>query len=230
MFVDEDGEFFWFVVIAVVFYAAGNYGSQVYDNYERGYHGTDAWFKQVDFFDVLISGIAGGLSAVFPAAAPFIQYATSPVQNAVDYRPASQWKSVFHSGDRNISLKDWVINSGIDLMITYTTSIWRKRLETPKSRELEKPKPKGDKKTLKTHKVEAVKNIVEEGLNNVMQHRLKTVTNPDNRFHEDKLPKLPPGMQEPIDNRCPRNDENMPDIVFGKTIPDARLLLLYKVR
>jgi hypothetical protein len=215
MYVDEDGEFWWVIVIV---YAVLEYGSQVYDNYNRGYDGWDAWFNQVDFFDVAVSAVAGGMSMLFPPAAPAIKYATPLVQNAVDYRPASQWKSIFHSGDRNISLKDWVINSSIDITITYTTSIWKKGMETPKS--------------TSSNVRREIRDVVEEGINDVLQLRLKADINPDNRFHEGKLPQIPPGMQEPIDNRYRRNYEYPHDIdeVFLKAIPDARLFLLYKLR
>jgi RHS repeat-associated protein len=132
MYVDENGEFILSaIIIGVVVSAAINYGSQVYRNYRQGFSGKDAWFNKIDFADVAISGIAGGLSVVFPAAALWISYATPVLQNAVDYTPSGQWKSVFHSGQRNKPWKEWAINSTIDVMTITTTRIWQKGIKPP---------------------------------------------------------------------------------------------------
>ena len=55
-FVDEDGEFPWLALVS----AAIDYGFQVYDNYQQGKSGYDAWVGDVNFVSV-------GLSAVNPA-------------------------------------------------------------------------------------------------------------------------------------------------------------------
>ena len=61
---DPDGEFPIPVILGLI--GAGlEYGSQVYDNYEKGNSGYDAWVGQVDFADVVVEGVATGTGAKF---------------------------------------------------------------------------------------------------------------------------------------------------------------------
>ena len=55
-YVDKDGEVPWLSLIGAVF----DYGFQVYDNYQKGKSGYDAWVGEVNFVSV-------GLSAINPA-------------------------------------------------------------------------------------------------------------------------------------------------------------------
>lgn len=63
-YVDPDGEFaVTAFLLGMVASAAIDYGTQVAFNYLNGYKGKKAWVDQVDFFDVAVSGIVGGVTA-----------------------------------------------------------------------------------------------------------------------------------------------------------------------
>ena len=64
-YVDPDGEIAITatILLGVAASAAIDYGTQVVFNYLKGYKGTDAWVDQIDFFDVAVSGIIGGVTA-----------------------------------------------------------------------------------------------------------------------------------------------------------------------
>lgn len=63
-YVDPDGEFaVTAFLLGMVASAAIDYGNQVAFNYLNGYKGKKAWVDQVDFFDVAVSGIVGGVTA-----------------------------------------------------------------------------------------------------------------------------------------------------------------------
>ncbi len=69
MMVDPDGEFVFVAFLAVALVSAAiDYGIQVAMNHVSGKRGMDAWFNDVDFFDVGVSGLVGGLTAGFGAA------------------------------------------------------------------------------------------------------------------------------------------------------------------
>lgn len=69
-FSDPDGDT-PFLVIAAYFVvnAAIDYGMQVAFNYAAGYKGKDAWFNKVDFFDTVVSGGIGAITAGYGTAA-----------------------------------------------------------------------------------------------------------------------------------------------------------------
>lgn len=70
VYTDPDGNLIFIpILIGVVVYAAIDYGIQVGMNYANGYSGRDAWVNQVDFFDVAVSGVLGGLSGGYGYAA-----------------------------------------------------------------------------------------------------------------------------------------------------------------
>jgi len=129
---DPDGESIIAILIAVAVFTAIEYGTQVYQNYQINqqmraagaseyslWSNKDIWLKKIDWFDVGISGIAGGLSTAFPAAAPFIKYATPVVQNAFNWYGNGTKQNVF---DGSIPLNHYVINTGVDLATTYLIS------------------------------------------------------------------------------------------------------------
>jgi hypothetical protein len=187
IYVDEDGEsIIVAIIVGTLVSAAVNYGSQVYRNYRQGMTGKDLWLNKIDFADVAISGIAGGFSAAFPSSAQWISYATPVLQNAVDYTPSEQWKSVFHSGQRNKSWKEWSINSIIDVMTMAATKIWQEGLELP---EIKHP--------LGTY----IKNALKESVDDVISIELKLESSPEfapNKVYPDKIqPYIPQPV--PID-------------------------------
>ena len=63
-YVDPDGEIA--ITTAILLGAAASavidYGTQVIMNFAQGNRGKDAWVNNVDFFDVAVSGIVGGLT------------------------------------------------------------------------------------------------------------------------------------------------------------------------
>jgi hypothetical protein len=185
VYTDEDGEFLLVaIIVGTVISAAINYGSQVYRNYRQGMSGKDAWFNKIDFADVAISGIAGGLSAAFPVAAPWIAYATPVFQNAVDYTPSDQWKSVFHSGQRNKPIDEWAINSVIDVMTIVTTKIWQKGIGTPKN-----------------NNNTNINNAVKEMIDDIISIEIKFESSPEfapNKAYPNEIPPYIP-MPIPID-------------------------------
>ena len=68
-FTDPDGEFiFTAFLIGMAICATIDYGIQVGMNYANGYKGKDAWVNKVDFFDVAVSGVIGGLTAGWGAS------------------------------------------------------------------------------------------------------------------------------------------------------------------
>ena len=64
--VDPTGEFglITLCVIGALTYAAVDYGTQVYDNYEEGKSGKDAWVNDINWGSVVSSGLSGAVSAV----------------------------------------------------------------------------------------------------------------------------------------------------------------------
>jgi hypothetical protein len=73
------------------------YASQVVNNYANGYKGTEAFFGQVDWFDVGVSAITGGAS-VYVA---WIRYVEPWVTNAVDWKGNGDFITVFGSNRDN---------------------------------------------------------------------------------------------------------------------------------
>lgn len=68
-YTDPDGEFVVTAfLVGVVIYSALDYGIQVGMNYAHGYKGKDAWVNKVDFFDVALSGVIGGVTMGYGAA------------------------------------------------------------------------------------------------------------------------------------------------------------------
>ncbi len=68
-FNDPDGEFVIAAfLIGMAVSAVIDYGIQVGMNYTNGYKGKDAWVNKVDFFDVTVSGVIGGLTAGWGAS------------------------------------------------------------------------------------------------------------------------------------------------------------------
>jgi hypothetical protein len=55
-------------LIGMAVNAVIDYGIQVGMNYANGYRGKDAWVNKVDFFDVAVSGVIGGLTAGWGAS------------------------------------------------------------------------------------------------------------------------------------------------------------------
>ena len=63
-FVDPDGRIPIPLILGAIG-AAYEYSSQVYSNYQSGYSGSDAWYGNVDFLDVLVEGVATGTGTKF---------------------------------------------------------------------------------------------------------------------------------------------------------------------
>lgn len=57
------------IIIGALVSSAIDYGMQVVFNYASDYSGKDAWFNKVDFFDIAVSGVVGGLTAGYGTAA-----------------------------------------------------------------------------------------------------------------------------------------------------------------
>jgi hypothetical protein len=79
-----------------------NYISQVVTNYANGYKGTEAFFGQVDWFDVGASAVFGGASVYVP----WIKYVQPWVTNAVDIKGNGDVVTIFGS-NRNNPTKDF---------------------------------------------------------------------------------------------------------------------------
>lgn len=108
MYVDQDGEFIFTLIcffvpglqglipyaIAADLSWMSEYGAQVINNInvsnqfkQMGFDGLTTGqilFGNIDWFDVGVAGISGGLSAYFPAAAPYLKYSTPFLTNSLD--------------------------------------------------------------------------------------------------------------------------------------------------
>jgi len=76
-------------LIAGLIGAAWEYGSQVYDNYQSGNTGYDAWVGNVDFADVATEGVATGLTMGLnkvPGANVGVTAVTELVKSSVDIK------------------------------------------------------------------------------------------------------------------------------------------------
>jgi RHS repeat-associated protein len=137
VYTDPNGEFvFVAALIGLAVSAAIDYGVQVAMNYAQGYRGADAWFGQVDFVDVTISGVVGFLTAgsaasikladagvktasgfsrflTKPATKQFIKHGSKILAASVDFKPAEGWTVV---GDDEKK----VLDVGIHLATSYT--------------------------------------------------------------------------------------------------------------
>jgi len=63
--VDQDGEI---VITTAILIGAGvsiliNYAVQIASNYASGYKGADAWINNIDYLDLAINGLIGGITA-----------------------------------------------------------------------------------------------------------------------------------------------------------------------
>ncbi|MEA4976406.1 MAG: RHS repeat-associated core domain-containing protein [Paludibacter sp.] len=133
-YTDPDGEFIFtlicifvpgmqpFLPIAVATDAAwmSEYASQVTNNYlkskDMNYTSKDIWFGKIDWFDVGLSGIGGGLSTAFPPAAPWIKYGTPVIKNAVDVTGDGDFETIF--GGKNNNRGDGTKSMGMFLVNT----------------------------------------------------------------------------------------------------------------
>lgn len=71
-YIDPNGEsVIAAIIISALVSSAVDYGMQVAVNYISGYSGKEAWFKKVDFFDIAVSGLFGGVTAGYGTAAKF---------------------------------------------------------------------------------------------------------------------------------------------------------------
>jgi len=69
-FKDPNGEFVWVAeIVAAVVGAVIDYGVQVAVNYACGKSDADAWFNDIDFFDILTTGVISGLTFGYGGAA-----------------------------------------------------------------------------------------------------------------------------------------------------------------
>jgi RHS repeat-associated protein len=205
--IDTDGEFFW-VIVAVVVYAVVDYGVQVYNNYRQGKSGYEAWIGNIDFFDVALSGIAGGLSFYCPALIPYINYGMPFIKNGIDYTPNGQWKTVFGSGEHQITWKDYIINSAIDVSTTYATDVFSKGIKAGK------PMDKMKKNLTETTKESFVREnldeittkdavkLLEDAVNTAASRTLQTeylLKEQQKKIEQSQKPnypnKLPPNME-----------------------------------
>jgi hypothetical protein len=104
-FVDKDGEAPWLVAAAIG--AAIDYGFQVFDNYQQGKSGYDAWIGNVDFVNV-------GLSAINPMGKfkTTTTIAVESIKAAVDYRPSDGEISI-NSNIQEVATEA-LINTAVD--------------------------------------------------------------------------------------------------------------------
>lgn len=135
---DEDGEIAWFIpIIYFAVYAAIEYGTQVYQNYqasknmkEKGIDpmsGKDIWFGQIDWFDVVFNGVGGAVSSCVPAAAPWIMYGSPWITNSVNLYGDGRTQTIF---DGSIPLEQYFINTGIEVGSMYATNVIKTGLAT----------------------------------------------------------------------------------------------------
>ena len=75
-----------------------DYASQVSTNLINGYTGSDAFFKRIDYFDLGINAIAGGLS-VIPGLG-WINYAAPSITNAVNLRFDGSVETIFGGNEK----------------------------------------------------------------------------------------------------------------------------------
>jgi RHS repeat-associated protein len=170
--IDTDGEFFWIVVAVVVIYAAVDYGVQVYNNYQKGYTGSKAWFGEIDFVDVALSGLAGGLSFYCPALIPYINYGMPFVKNAIDYTPNGQWKTVFGSGEHKITWKDYIIKTAIGEAMIGATDIFSKGMKTGKP--MDQMKKNLTETTKESFVRENIDEITKKDIRNIVETAVST--------------------------------------------------------
>lgn len=88
---DPDGRCPWCAVVS----AAWEYGSQVYDNYQEGDAGMDAWVNNVDFMDVVVEGV-GGLIPGGKVVKGLVMVGTEVIKSSIDVKGDG---SVNHVGD-----------------------------------------------------------------------------------------------------------------------------------
>ena len=119
-YTDPDGEVAWFVpvLIGAGVYIAIEYVTQVVDNYMEAstnptvrYTSADIWFNKIDWFDIAIKGVEGGLSVVFPTLVPWFKYGTPFITNAVDLNFDGTYKVV----GKNMEVGDYFAKTGLEI-------------------------------------------------------------------------------------------------------------------
>ena len=101
-YVDPDGEFaITSFLVSMAVSAAIDYGMQVFYNFASGMKGKEAWVDNVDFFDVAVSGVFGGVTSGFGAAAiadysKYIDLGQMVLSSAVSYKGGEWHVSLSH--------------------------------------------------------------------------------------------------------------------------------------
>ena len=137
-YTDPDGEIVWFIpVIYFAVYAAIEYGTQVYYNYQvnkqlesqglKGLSNKEKWIGRIDWFDVAVSGAAGAISSIAPPLAPWIMYGTPLLTNAVNVYGDGQTQNVF---DGSIPIGQYAFNSLVEIGSLYATNVIKTGLAT----------------------------------------------------------------------------------------------------
>jgi RHS repeat-associated protein len=136
-YVDPDGEIVWFIpiIIAVVVYAAIDYGIQVANNVADSkqpgveYKTKDILWNKIDWFDVIVSGVEGGLTTAFPAAAPAIRYLSPVVKNAFNWYGDGSTELV----GKEIGVGDYFVRTGLDVTTIAMTDVLKHGVAKSKS-------------------------------------------------------------------------------------------------
>ena len=210
IYTDPEGEAIVAIIIGVVVFAAIEYGTQVYQNYQINqqmkaagqdvWSNKDIWLKKIDWFDVGVSGLAGGLSTVFPVVAPIIKYATPVVQNAFNWYGDGTFQTVF---DGSIPIKHYAINTGLDLATTYLTSKFHQYNGLYGSNDGIKPNP-NNSDWYYSWRGNYLENALYSTLNSTIEYTFKSRTYFYFNYYE-KLPvEIPydPINYKNVENRC----------------------------
>jgi len=136
LYTDPEGE--WIItaiLIGVAVAAIIDYGVQVANNVAESkkegvnYNTKDILWNKIDWFDVMVSGVGGGLSVAFPAAAPAIKYLSPVVKNAFDLY--GDGTTVLVGRDRGVG--DYLIRTGLDVATIAMTDVLKHGVGNNKS-------------------------------------------------------------------------------------------------
>jgi hypothetical protein len=204
-YTDPDGEIVWFIpVIYFAVYAAIEYGTQVYYNYQvnkqlesqglKGLSNKEKWIGRIDWFDVAVSGAAGAISSVAPPLAPWIMYGTPLLTNAVNVYGDGQTQNVF---DGSIPIGQYAFNSLVDIGSLYATNVIKTGLATP-NKDIWNPSNHTKFFTKEVFGKEitgrSVEDLLQQGVASWMDYSIKATKYPEfnpDRLYKDGIPSIP---------------------------------------
>jgi RHS repeat-associated protein len=205
IYIDPDGESLTAFIIGVLVYAAIEYGTQVYYNYQvskqleaqglKELSNSQIWLGRIDWFDVAFNGLGGGVSMICPVAAPWIMYGTPFVTNAINIYGDGQVQTVFNG---NIPIEQYLFNTGVEVFSLYATNIVKTALATPAKNVLN---PQNHTKYFtkevlgKDITMRSIEDMIQQATASWMDYSIKAPVypafNPDRLWYPDGTPVFP---------------------------------------